>query len=393
MPKSRSKKKYKKKKNPNRAPQQNKQNGVTRTQSAKSGRSGAKPAPADPNRQKQMWIAVAVAVGVFLLLLLIAQLSNNGGKDAAPASSDAETVEDVGNADSADETNDADGADEAATDADAQDTDTDTNADNSAETNADSADETDADSGKTDNAATTTDNTTATTTDSTNSTTSDSDVTAPDSNATTSDSNVTENDSNAATSDNGNSEPSDAQDTDAASLQSADADAPAAVQYADILVQDYGKITVELDATAAPVTVQNFVDLAKSGFYNGLTFHRIMDGFMAQGGDPKGDGTGGADKNIVGEFASNGYTNNLSHTRGTISMARASNDKNSASSQFFIVQKDSTFLDGDYAAFGHVTEGMEIVDKICKDAKPTDDNGSIAPDEQPIIESITIREQ
>ena len=160
------------------------------------------------------------------------------------------------------------------------------------------------------------------------------------------------------------------------------------------MVQDYGKITVELDASAAPLTVKNFTDLAESGFYNGLTFHRIMDGFMAQGGDPLGNGTGGADATIYGEFSSNGYKDNtLSHTRGTISMARASGDKNSASSQFFIVQKDSTFLDGDYAAFGHVTEGMEIVDQICKDAKPTDDNGTIAPDEQPIIESITIRDK
>ncbi|MBR4544722.1 MAG: peptidylprolyl isomerase [Oscillibacter sp.] len=159
------------------------------------------------------------------------------------------------------------------------------------------------------------------------------------------------------------------------------------------MVQDYGKITVELDASAAPLTVKNFTDLAESGFYNGLTFHRIMDGFMAQGGDPLGNGTGGADATIYGEFSSNGFANNLSHTRGTISMARASNDKNSASSQFFIVQSDSTFLDGDYAAFGHVTDGMEVVDEICKDAKPTDDNGTIAPEEQPIIESITIRDK
>ena len=165
------------------------------------------------------------------------------------------------------------------------------------------------------------------------------------------------------------------------------------MEYADILVKDYGTITVELDPAAAPITVQNFVDLAKSGFYDGLTFHRIMDGFMIQGGDPSGNGTGGSDKNIVGEFASNGYTNNLSHTRGTISMARNSFDMDSASSQFFIVHKDSTFLDGDYAAFGHVTSGMEVVDEICADAEPTDDNGTIPPDEQPIIESITIREQ
>ncbi|MBQ9493337.1 MAG: peptidylprolyl isomerase [Oscillibacter sp.] len=167
----------------------------------------------------------------------------------------------------------------------------------------------------------------------------------------------------------------------------------AAVEYADIVVQDYGTITVELDPAAAPVTVQNFTNLVKDGFYNGLTFHRIMDGFMIQGGDPLGNGTGGSSQNIVGEFESNGYANSISHVRGTISMARASGDNNSASSQFFIVQTDSAFLDGDYAAFGHVTSGMEVVDRICKDAKPIDNNGSIAPEEQPVIESITIREQ
>ena len=110
-----------------------------------------------------------------------------------------------------------------------------------------------------------------------------------------------------------------------------------------------------------------------------------------QGGDPKGDGTGGSDTNITGEFKENGVENNLSHTRGAISMAR-SNDYNSASSQFFIVQKDSTFLDGQYAAFGYVTEGMDVVDAVCEAAKPTDDNGTIPADEQPVITSITIRE-
>lgn len=159
--------------------------------------------------------------------------------------------------------------------------------------------------------------------------------------------------------------------------------------YADIDVKDYGTITVALDAKHAPKTVENFVSLAKSGFYDGLTFHRIMDGFMIQGGDPNGDGTGGSKENIKGEFSNNGVDNDISHTRGTISMARAS-DPDSASSQFFIVQADSTFLDGDYAGFGHVTEGMDIVDKICEDAKPTDDNGTIPSDQQPVIEKITI---
>ena len=129
--------------------------------------------------------------------------------------------------------------------------------------------------------------------------------------------------------------------------------------------------------------------LVQDQFYDGLTFWRIMDGFMMQGGDPKGNGTGGSGETIKGEFSGNGVDNDISHMRGTISMAR-STDPDSASSQFFIVQSDSTFLDGDYAAFGHVTEGMDIVDKICKEAKPTDDNGSIKADEQPVIESIRI---
>ena len=165
-----------------------------------------------------------------------------------------------------------------------------------------------------------------------------------------------------------------------------------ATYTAVIDISGYGTVTVRLDQKAAPITCANFVSLAESGFYDGLTFHRIMDGFMIQGGDPLGNGTGGADANIVGEFESNGFKNDLSHVRGTISMARANGDNNSASSQFFIVQTDSAFLDGDYAAFGHVTSGMEVVDQICKDAKPIDNNGSIAPDEQPIIEHITIRE-
>ncbi len=158
---------------------------------------------------------------------------------------------------------------------------------------------------------------------------------------------------------------------------------------ADIEVKDYGTITVELDPSAAPVTCANFVELAESGFYDGLTFHRIVDGFMIQGGDPNGDGTGGSEHEIVGEFSSNGYENNLSHTRGTISMAR-SNDPNSASSQFFIVHEDSTFLDGKYAAFGTVTQGMDVVDAVCKAAQPIDGNGLIAADQQPVITSVTI---
>ena len=159
--------------------------------------------------------------------------------------------------------------------------------------------------------------------------------------------------------------------------------------YADIKIEDYGTITVELDEDAAPETVANFISLAETGFYDGLTFHRIIEGFMMQGGDPNGDGTGGSDTTITGEFTENGHDNNLSHTRGAISMAR-SDDYNSASSQFFIVQQDSTYLDGSYAVFGYVTSGMNVVDAICEAAEPTDDNGTIPEDEQPVISSITI---
>ena len=160
--------------------------------------------------------------------------------------------------------------------------------------------------------------------------------------------------------------------------------------YADIEIENYGTITVALDKTSAPVTVDNFINLATSGFYDGLTFHRIMEGFMMQGGDPKGDGSGGADSKIVGEFKQNGYNNNISHTRGAISMARAM-AYDSASSQFFIVHEDSTFLDGTYAGFGYVTEGMDIVDQICEEAVPTDNNGTIPKEAQPVIKTITIR--
>ncbi len=168
-------------------------------------------------------------------------------------------------------------------------------------------------------------------------------------------------------------------------------DAGSKTYYADIVIADYGTITVELDGEAAPITVENFVSLAKDGFYDGLTFHRIMAGFMMQGGDPDGNGTGGSDTKIKGEFSENGVQNDLSHTRGAISMAR-SMDMNSASSQFFIVHQDSTFLDGSYAAFGYVTEGIEVVDAICEAAQPIDNNGTIPAENQPVITSITIRE-
>ena len=164
---------------------------------------------------------------------------------------------------------------------------------------------------------------------------------------------------------------------------------PIGIHHAEIEIQDYGTVSVELDGDTAPVTVQNFMDLANAGFYNGLTFHRIIDGFMIQGGDPNGDGTGGSGKDITGEFAANGYENNIAHTKGVISMARAQ-DPDSASSQFFIMVADAPHLDGMYAAFGHVADGQDVVDKIAADAKPLDDNGTIAAEDQPVITTIKI---
>ena len=156
-----------------------------------------------------------------------------------------------------------------------------------------------------------------------------------------------------------------------------------------IEIRNYGTIELELDADMAPITVANFAKLLNDGFYNGLTFHRIMDGFMIQGGDPEGTGFGGSSENIKGEFLINGVRNTISHTRGTISMAR-STAYNSASSQFFIVHEDSTFLDGQYAGFGKVTKGIEIVDKICEDIQVEDNNGTVLKKNQPIIEKITM---
>ena len=161
--------------------------------------------------------------------------------------------------------------------------------------------------------------------------------------------------------------------------------------YADIDIKDYGKITVKLDQENAPITSANFVELAQSGFYDGLTFHRIIEGFMIQGGDPEGTGYGGSKNSIVGEFSANGYKNTISHKRGVISMARSS-AYDSASSQFFIVHEDNEdSLDGLYAAFGYVTEGIEVVDAVCEAARPINGNGGIAPSEQPVINSVKIR--
>lgn len=164
---------------------------------------------------------------------------------------------------------------------------------------------------------------------------------------------------------------------------------PYGIHHAVITVENYGEIHLELDGDTAPITVKNFVELAKDGFYDGLTFHRIISGFMIQGGDPKADGTGGSENEIIGEFESNGYENNIKHERGVISMARA-NDPDSASSQFFIMHRTATHLDGDYAAFGKVTEGMTVVDKIASEAVVTDNNGTVPKESQPVIKSITI---
>lgn len=161
------------------------------------------------------------------------------------------------------------------------------------------------------------------------------------------------------------------------------------IHHAVITVENYGEIKLELDGDTAPITTENFINLAKSGFYDGLTFHRIISGFMIQGGDPKGNGTGGSDKTIKGEFSNNGVKNNISHKRGVISMAR-SQDMNSASSQFFIMHKDADYLDGSYAAFGHVTEGMDVVDKLAENTPVADSNGTVLPDNQPVIKSITV---
>lgn len=163
------------------------------------------------------------------------------------------------------------------------------------------------------------------------------------------------------------------------------------IYYADIDIEEFGVVTVELDQLAAPITAANFVELAESGFYDGLTFHRILGGYLMQGGDPNADGTGGSGNPIRGEFAENGYENPLSHTRGAISMARSSNSYDSASSQFFIVQQDYPFWNGSYAVFGYVTEGMDVVDEICNNVRPMDGTGLVDSNSQPVIKSITIR--
>ena len=161
---------------------------------------------------------------------------------------------------------------------------------------------------------------------------------------------------------------------------------------AALTVADYGVIYIELYPDVAPNTVNNFIFLANSGYYDGCVFHRVVDNFMIQGGDPQGTGTGGPGYTISGEFSANGFANDLSHKRGVISMARMSKNYNgvraydSAGSQFFIVQQDSTHLDRQYAAFGEVLAGMDVVDAIA--AVPTDKNNK--PLKDVVIESITV---
>ena len=159
--------------------------------------------------------------------------------------------------------------------------------------------------------------------------------------------------------------------------------------HVEIEIKDYGTIAVELDATSAPLTVKNFIELAKAGFYDGTKFHRIIKDFMVQGGAPTDEwiAAHGQPANIVGEFLVNGRTNNIKHTRGTISMARA-DAYNSASSQFFICQVDYPSLNGQYAAFGHVTSGIEVVDKMAE--VPQGNNGAVEEKDQPVITTIRV---
>lgn len=187
-----------------------------------------------------------------------------------------------------------------------------------------------------------------------------------------------------------------ARESSSADITSVSEDDPYAtgVHHATIEVEGYGTIELALNANVAPITVSNFCHLAEEGFYDGLTFHRVVPGFMIQGGDPEGNGTGGSDQTIKGEFAANGVDNDIPHVRGTISMARAS-DYDSASSQFFIVQEtsdaNSASLDGNYAAFGNVTSGMEVVDAICEGVTIADEaSGLVSADTQPVISSVTI---
>lgn len=161
--------------------------------------------------------------------------------------------------------------------------------------------------------------------------------------------------------------------------------------YAYLELENFGTVKLELYGNSAPITVKNFIRLAKDGFYDGLSFHRIMPGGMMQGGDPEGTGRGGSGKEIKGEFSANGVENKLKHTRGAISMARSELSMDSASSQFFIVQQDYPSWDGEYACFGYVVEGMDVVDAAVAAAEPDPQNNYLVSQQtRPIIKTITI---
>ncbi len=160
------------------------------------------------------------------------------------------------------------------------------------------------------------------------------------------------------------------------------------IHHVEMVIKDYGTVKLELNADEAPITVENFISLAEDGFYDGVPFHRLDKDFVLQGGDPDGNGIGGSDKPIKGEFYANGVQNDIKHKRGVISMARTG-DPNSASSQFFICLDDMTAgsLDGNYAAFGHITEGMDVIDELCQN---TPESNALPKDLQPIIETIRV---
>ncbi|MBR5229154.1 MAG: peptidylprolyl isomerase [Firmicutes bacterium] len=161
------------------------------------------------------------------------------------------------------------------------------------------------------------------------------------------------------------------------------------LHHVEMDIEGKGTIKIELNADEAPISVTNFMELAESGFYTGITFHRILTGSLIQGGSPSGDGLSSGEFRIKGEFASNGVENNLSHTRGAISMARAS-VADSGSTQFFIMTEDQPMYDGEYAAFGYVTEGMDIVDDLCLNTPVTDGNGTVAAENQPVITEVRV---
>ena len=157
----------------------------------------------------------------------------------------------------------------------------------------------------------------------------------------------------------------------------------------EVVIKDYGTVTLDIDADTAPITASNFLNLAKKGFYNNLTVYRAIDGFAIYCGDPNKNGTGTSGETITGEFNSNGYNNPLSNVRGAVGMARGIN-KNSASCQFYILQNDVTYLDGEFAVFGSVISGMEIVDRIASTAQVTGSDGHITVDNQPVISSVKV---